>query len=519
MVEIFECRETLSVTVASIATANIPATKTLFVPIHGVNSLGHPLSYSVQSSNSQVEATVRSNHPYLKLSVANYGDMVFQLFDDLAPNTVSKIRSLVEQHFYDGLTFHRVVPNFVIQGGDPSGDGTGGPGFKFDNEFNANAIFSGSGQLAMANSGPNTNGSQFFVTNGSQRFLDFNYNLFGQLVEGQDILQAIDSVPTDNACKPLTPITITSASIINDEVDTVLLLKAATGSGSSTITLTATDPLDNSSTQQVFQANYQTDSVIDPPFLNPVADQNTTTGTPITIPLSSTDLQNNPVIYSASELDTQAGADVKVNSNNLTITPKPGFAGTLSIQLGVQAVGGTNRGSTADPRDLRTIKVNVTPAPTPIPVDPGPTNPGSGSNPGTSLHYVKAASGVSQHAINFTSRTFAQVLSGHHHGWDGLATIMARFNRTGNVTRLQKDLARLSRHIPYGMKKLMPAWSHTIKSASTLQSQSSRNALGQQLRKDLRTYLTDHVGVDFNIIKSHGHFSSDRLLKFNGRVS
>src|SRR4051812_49567496 len=115
------------------------------MPITASDADGDPLTYTVTSGGGPVTATVRSGHPFLKMSVAGYGDMVFQLFDDLAPDTVAKIGGLVNQGFYTNLKFHRVVPNFVIQGGDPAGDGTGGPGFQFDDEFNPQAIFSGDG--------------------------------------------------------------------------------------------------------------------------------------------------------------------------------------------------------------------------------------------------------------------------------------------------------------------------------------------------------------------------------------
>src|SRR5438132_7152770 len=201
---------------------NIPAKKTLFVPVTATDTDGNPLTYTVTSSNPQVTATARNNpHPFLKFSVAGFGDLVFQLFDDLTPKTVGIIGGLVKNGFYDGLIFHRVVPNFVIQGGDPKGDGTGGPGFTFDDEINASAIFSGNGQLAMANSGKDTNGSQFFVTLGTQRFLDFNHTIFGQLVRGFDVLTRINQVPTDASSKPVTPVVITSATIIQDTPDTV----------------------------------------------------------------------------------------------------------------------------------------------------------------------------------------------------------------------------------------------------------------------------------------------------------
>src|SRR5436305_13547330 len=112
------------------------------------------------------------------------------------------------------MTFHRLIPNFVIQGGDPNGDGTGGPGFQFADEFHKEAFFSGAGQLALANSGNDTNGSQFFVTVGPQRFLDLRYDLFGQLVRGFGVLRSLDAVPTGANDRPVNPPVITSATIV-----------------------------------------------------------------------------------------------------------------------------------------------------------------------------------------------------------------------------------------------------------------------------------------------------------------
>src|SRR5947209_15732875 len=162
-------------------TPNVPVGKTIFIPVTGTSSTNSAINYSVSSNNGNVTATIHPGTTYLDLKVTSpapnniSGDMIFQLFGDLTPQTVQTISGLVNQGFYNGLIFHRVVPNFVIQGGDPNGNGSGGPGFVFNDEFNPQAIFTGNGQLAMANSGKDTNGSQFFVTVGPQRALDFNH--------------------------------------------------------------------------------------------------------------------------------------------------------------------------------------------------------------------------------------------------------------------------------------------------------------------------------------------------------
>lgn len=119
----------------------------------------------------------------------NKGDIEIELFGDLAPMTVSNFIYLANEKFYDGLTFHRVVPNFVVQGGDPNGNGTGGPGYKFDDEPVRGKYLAGS--VAMANSGPNTNGSQFFICLEDQPTLPMTYNLFGQVIKGMDVVKNI----------------------------------------------------------------------------------------------------------------------------------------------------------------------------------------------------------------------------------------------------------------------------------------------------------------------------------------
>jgi peptidyl-prolyl cis-trans isomerase B (cyclophilin B) len=132
----------------------------------------------------------------------NHGAIELELFDDDAPKTVENFRKLAADGFYDGVIFHRVIPDFMIQGGDPTGTGTGGPGYTFEDEFNDHKIVRGA--LAMANAGPNTNGSQFFiVTTGAAPWLDGKHTVFGQVTSGMEAVDAIEGQPTDGRDKPL----------------------------------------------------------------------------------------------------------------------------------------------------------------------------------------------------------------------------------------------------------------------------------------------------------------------------
>ena len=132
------------------------------------------------------------------------GPIVVELHDEEAPKTVENFRKLAADGFYDGLIFHRVIPDFMIQGGCPEGTGTGGPGYTFEDEFNDHKVVRGA--LAMANAGPNTNGSQFFlVTKDAAPWLDGKHTVFGQVRDGMDAVDAIESTPTDGRDKPLEP--------------------------------------------------------------------------------------------------------------------------------------------------------------------------------------------------------------------------------------------------------------------------------------------------------------------------
>ena len=142
----------------------------------------------------------------------NHGDITIELFDEDAPKTVQNFKDLAAKGYYDGLSFHRIIKDFMAQGGCPQGTGTGGPGYQFEDEFNDHKIVRGA--LAMANSGPNTNGSQFFiVTAEATAWLDGKHTVFGQVTDGMDVVDRIENMPTKGADRPLEPIHIANIEL------------------------------------------------------------------------------------------------------------------------------------------------------------------------------------------------------------------------------------------------------------------------------------------------------------------
>jgi cyclophilin family peptidyl-prolyl cis-trans isomerase len=141
-----------------------------------------------------------------------HGTIALELFDEDAPKTVENFRKLAADGFYNGVIFHRVIPDFMIQGGDPQGTGTGGPGYTFEDEINQHKIVRG--VIAMANAGPNTNGSQFFiVTTDAAPWLDGRHTVFGRVTAGMDAVDAIEASPTGAGDRPLDPPQIESIEL------------------------------------------------------------------------------------------------------------------------------------------------------------------------------------------------------------------------------------------------------------------------------------------------------------------
>jgi peptidyl-prolyl cis-trans isomerase A (cyclophilin A) len=161
--------------------------------------------------------TMDQKKPVYATFKTGMGDIVVELFEDKAPKTVANFIGLasgtkewtdpktgekVKRPLYTGTIFHRVIPGFMIQGGDPLGNGTGGPGYRFEDEFHPDLKHNKSGILSMANAGPNTNGSQFFITNKATPWLDGKHTVFGEVIKGQDVLDAIAKVGRDSRDRP-----------------------------------------------------------------------------------------------------------------------------------------------------------------------------------------------------------------------------------------------------------------------------------------------------------------------------
>ena len=172
-----------------------------------------------------VDITQYSTAPPLTIDVtARYtatirttvGTMVIELFAEQAPITVNSFVFLANEGFYDDVLFHRTIPSFMIQGGDPTGTGTAGPGYQFQDEFVAELTFDEPGILAMANSGPATNGSQFFVTTVPTPHLNGAHTIFGRITQGQDVADAISNTPTSGQNRPTTPVVILGIDIVKN---------------------------------------------------------------------------------------------------------------------------------------------------------------------------------------------------------------------------------------------------------------------------------------------------------------
>jgi cyclophilin family peptidyl-prolyl cis-trans isomerase len=340
-----------------IPNASIPAGKTLILPVTASSPNGWPLTFTATSSTNCITTEIHTNNPFWKMSVVqaaagnppgsfptpfrggvvtvtNIGDMTFMLFRDLTPYTVDVIQGLTAGGTYTSNTiFHRVIAGFMNQGGDPMTNGTGCPVFRYNDEFNPKAIFSGNGQLALANSGKDTDGSQFFITVAPFRSGDFGYTIFGQLLRGFNVLSNINNTATGANNRPLADVIITRASFVPDNFDTVLTLTGTNAVGvAGTICVVADDGTGGRTTNS-FTATTVADTQNEPPFLYP----NTVTNlvAPVngrlTNIVSGLDLESNTLYWCILNLDlnsTNSVASINNGQLQMVVVPNTNFVGS-----------------------------------------------------------------------------------------------------------------------------------------------------------------------------------------------
>ncbi len=369
-VEVLEERRMLDVTFNQLAGEMFQLTneKDLFIPLTATDDGGNPISFSVTNS-SGLNATIIQGGTNLRMQVSGVdgngdpftGVLTFRLLDNLAPRTVDRIVELVEANFYNGLTFHRILDNFVAQGGDPNGDGSGGsPLGTFADEFNSILTFISRGLLAMANSGDDTNNSQFFIVdtdlNLSQfpQHLNFNHSIFGILTSGFETFEKLMSTPVNGIGTPFTNVVIDSVEVFNDNQNGLLRVSAPTGSGSGgTIMVTADSGVGDPVTQ-AFTVEVVPEAINDRPYLSPQFVGNATAFTtgddsPLTFTVPLIDLESDNLTVEVRDAafagaPANVGVDINVTpaSNgtpamaNITLTPLNGFTGLIPMTLGVR---------------------------------------------------------------------------------------------------------------------------------------------------------------------------------------
>ncbi|MGQ9574602.1 MAG: peptidylprolyl isomerase [Thermoguttaceae bacterium] len=352
--ELLEPRHVLSLpSVAPIPDVTLLAGAPLHLALDGIGELGDWFEYSVQSSNPQLQ--VFTLDPFqnrsMQITVSGgpggsiHGQMTLQLFEQLVPNTTGRIIELATQvmrqtpegysvPFYQEVPFHRVIKGFMIQGGDPNGDGTGGSGVTFDDEFHPDLLHTSAGVLSMANRGPDTNDSQFFITTAPARWLDFHHTVFGFLTEGKDILQAIENLPTDSRDRPLDPVVIDYIDVGPDTQNRVLTLAAPPGTaGQADVTIQTTVWLAADGSEHTLAPITFHVTIYDPswPASGPIE---LATDTPRTVALPSVAVPGvtywQPPQYSDPDLQVEV---LDGSGLNLRLTPKNGAAGVRSVYL------------------------------------------------------------------------------------------------------------------------------------------------------------------------------------------
>jgi len=379
---------------AAIGNQTVAIGSPFHVPVDAYDPGGGPVTITVSVADpTLLQATVLQNNRSIRVDLDGYGDMVFELFEDRSPRATSRVTQLASNNFYDGIIFHRVIDNFVIQGGDPLGTGTGGSTLgTFDDQFNVDLQHNRTGILSYAKSNDDTNDSQFFITEGPTRTLDFNHTIFGQLIEGDDVREAISELGdstdrgTNGSDRPLIDVRITSIDTFTDNENSVVMLRAVGNrTGTTNVTFTATDANGNTFTEVVavtVVADSGTGSNSQP-FLNDIPTPTAIpAGSPATLQLSGVDVEGDAVTYTASSATTGVTATVNASTGLVTVTPISTFSGTAVINVGVQPAAGVV-GALSGQSDTQRVTYTVTAASTltaPTSVDLLVTNDSGSSN-------------------------------------------------------------------------------------------------------------------------------------------
>ena len=395
--------------IADNATIKVKAGSPLWIPIDGYDPNGGTLTYQITSSNTSVVTATKGDPDaqWAKINVQNIGSMLVYLFGSSnianfpqVPRPVDQFTSIAETGAYDTTSagtslFHRVVKDFVIQAGIPGdpakNDGDSGSLLPdFDDQFHVDLQHNRTGILSYAKQGDHqsgssfvegdyTNDSQWFITDGPTRSLDFNHSVFGLLVEGEGARATIDRTATDANDKPTNDFVITSIDILSsNNEDQVVMLKAAAGItlGTSQITIRVTDA-DGNFITKVFNVEVEADTLNGSPFINDVSPQSSSQGTAKSVQLVVQDAEGETsaanLQYTAQIVGTVAGATVNVSSSGLlTVTPPSGFAGTIVVDANVKQVSPalTSSDTVDTSGDAQRITFNFAPiAPTGIDLD------------------------------------------------------------------------------------------------------------------------------------------------------
>lgn len=314
----------------------------LHVPLDGYDANGGPLTYEISVQNVTgdpgITAEVLSGNRSARVDVEGYGDMVFELFEQRAPLATGRMIELAGEDFYEDILFHRVIDDFVIQGGDPLGTGTGGSTKgDFDDQFDEDLQHNRTGLLSMAKSSDDTNDSQFFITEGDNtntlRNLDYNHTVFGLLVEGEANRAAISDTPVTSQ-RPNTPVEMNGIEIFEDTENGVLMLKATDGAtGSADVTVTVRDQ-DGNTSQRTFRVTLQDDVFENRPYLvNTPALTTVSQGEVAQVQLESVDVDGGDVFYFNSALPAGFSGGVNASTGLLAVTPPASFTGTISVEV------------------------------------------------------------------------------------------------------------------------------------------------------------------------------------------